>query len=141
MDECVCTKEAEIATLIANQQSAKEMRVKQYEDLKADLAGLDGGLSKVMVMLRGDGNGNAGIIPRLISLEDSLRGIGQASEDTKDCLYVNAGTAKVKIPISKGSLKAIGCGAVIILMLTGQVNVHSPLAQDIIGGLVKLIGG
>jgi hypothetical protein len=138
----ICTKEAEIATLKAHLETSVEVRRNQYEDLKGEL-------KTVLVILRGDGNGTKGIMTRLGKIEDMLMSpVPAAPEATKEaedkpdnCLYLNVGKMRFKIPMSRSALKILGCGAVIILMLTGQININSPLAQDLIGGVIKLIGG
>jgi len=138
----ICTKEAEIATLKAHLETSVEVRKNQYEDLKGEL-------KTVLVILRGDGNGTNGIMTRIGKIEDMLMSpVPAAPEATKEaedkpdnCLYLNVGKMRFKIPMSRAALKILGCGAVIILMLTGQININSPLAKDLIGGIIKLIGG
>jgi hypothetical protein len=138
----ICTKEAEIATLKAHLETSVEVRKAQYEDLKGEL-------KTVLVILRGDGNGTKGIMTRLGKIEDMLMSpVPAAHEATKEaedkhdnCLYLNAGKMKFKIPMSKEALKTLGYGALFILLITGQISVNSPLAKDLIGGVIKLIGG
>lgn len=69
MEEHGCTKEAEIATLKAHLEASVEARKTQYEDLKEDL-------KSVLVILRGDGNGNAGLVPRMGKVEERIKTLG-----------------------------------------------------------------
>lgn len=139
MEEHTCCKEAEIAEIQAHQEDYREINNEHYESLKS-------GIDSVLIMLRGDGNGNRGLIPRVIKIEDTLERMSDnltAKQEDKqsDCLYFKAGKLNMKIPISRATVKFIGGAAFVLLLLTGQININSPLAKDIIGILPKLIGG
>lgn len=138
MEEHTCCKEAEIAEIQARQEDYREINNEHYESLKS-------GIDSVLIMLRGDGNGNRGLIPRVIKIEDTLERMldnptAKQEDKQSDCLYFKAGKLNMKIPISKGTLKVIGCGLLLLLMFTGQINVNSPLVTDIIKLIAKLGG-
>ena len=68
MDVHTCSKEAEIATLQAHDETRKETEQEHYEDL-------NGKIDQILVILR-DGNGKKGLIERMAKVEDRVKLIG-----------------------------------------------------------------
>jgi hypothetical protein len=126
-----CTKEAEIATLKAHLETYNESNREHHEEMRADL-------KDVLIILRGDGNGSKGLVPRVVKIEEKL--LNDPASDG-DCFYLRVGKANLKIPVSKTAVKALVYGALLILVLTDQLSIKSPLAQDTINALLRTIGG
>lgn len=69
-------------------------------------------------------------------------------KDAGDCISVSIGKGRLKLPISpdmfartKLVFKAVGYGTLAILLLTGQVNINSPLVKDILSAMAKIVTG
>lgn len=62
-----------------------------------------------------------------------MNGNGSGNRNGRDCIFLKIGkNTSVKIPISKGTLKVVGCASLFFLLLAGQINVSSPLVQDVL---------
>jgi hypothetical protein len=77
------------------------------------------------------------------SMEEALlKAYGsEAIKPGNDCFYLQAGKTKIKMPITRSTFKAIGYGTFIILLLTNQISISSPLVKDILTGIAKIIIG
>lgn len=67
-------------------------------------------------------------------------GAADSKKQKSECLYIAVGDAKLKIPVAKSTIKALGFGSFILLLFTGQININSPLAQEIVSLLARAMG-